>query len=854
MKTKIILILIIGLTKLSLPLSNWEVLKTDNFIGFYPPGYQWEIKEALSVLEEYREDVVKLTGNNALTNVPITLEDLGGLPNGFANPITQDIHLFTSPPQPNILGPVKNWYRLLAVHEYTHLAHLTHVSGLAKVLTQIFGTPFQPNIYSPGWLIEGLAVLSESQASPYEGRLNDSFFSEVVKTKLREKKFPSLYEITFPVVEFPGGATPYLYGGVFMKYLAEEYGQERFKEFFTLMGSSFLRASFGLLFPAVGIDYAARRVYGKTFPELFKAWQKKMKQEKLLEEKEIEEIHAPGWYITRSLLFQNKIYYIHARAESSGPFAEWGFNEIRELNLKTRSDKVLISTTSFFIDSLKGCDNKLYYGIGELKKGFPNITFGSFGFSVKLYQYELSKQQTRLLLWDELRAFEVLTPSQIIYSKDRAHCFGSELWLWEEGKKKKVGEFPFLIGEIVKITPSQLAFLARENYQNWDIYLFNLKTKKYSPLIITPESESSLSYYQKHLFFISTSSSKQWVYAYHPETNQLYKITSQGYLASPIFHNDYLYFIGLNSEGNTLSRKKITHWQKVALRRVFSSPHSPPRVEFKKGGLPEHLWSLLPKIRLPYLEVTGEEEEETKITSWGVFLFGEQATGEHSYSLKCGYDVIKRKPLLNLSVLSRLFLPSIFHFEYKSEESFGTTWSYPLVTKLTEGLSFVILSASGELKSSFKRTGFSLALPFGFTYPKIFLAFFPACYFNFRLPSLNLEEPPPAKLKIIGFHYIDKSALRLEITFNSKKAPEYSLSCPFLIHKINVGLWNPCIFFRSLYFNPFFSLKPKLSLGVEFIYEFCFTPLGMFGIPLRVGVMISEGENLKWYFKIGEGD
>ncbi|GAH93483.1 unnamed protein product, partial [marine sediment metagenome] len=173
---------------------DWKTLKTENFTVIYNSEYYWEAIQTLQNLEYYRQGVIDLTGNNT-RNIPVVIEDLGTMSNGFADPFLYNIHIFTYPPGfGSSLEGIENWYRTVSVHEYTHIAHLTKTKGFSKILTGLFGAPFQSNMYAPAWIIEGITVFSESRISPYEGRLNDGFFDSYIGARVHDNKFPSIIE------------------------------------------------------------------------------------------------------------------------------------------------------------------------------------------------------------------------------------------------------------------------------------------------------------------------------------------------------------------------------------------------------------------------------------------------------------------------------------------------------------------------------------------------------------------------------------------------------------------------------------------------------------------------------------
>ena len=73
--------------------SKWEMLETDNFIVYYPNGYELEANQALQNLEYYRNGVIKLTGNK-IDKIPIIIEDYGMYSNAYADAWKNKIHIF----------------------------------------------------------------------------------------------------------------------------------------------------------------------------------------------------------------------------------------------------------------------------------------------------------------------------------------------------------------------------------------------------------------------------------------------------------------------------------------------------------------------------------------------------------------------------------------------------------------------------------------------------------------------------------------------------------------------------------------------------------------------------------------
>ena len=148
--------------------------------------------------------------------------------NGFTTPLPFNlIGVFLTPPDEGELLDNSAWLDLLLVHEFTHAVHLDKVRGVPRVLQAIFGNVpwFIPNLFQPGWMVEGLAVWNESDPATGRGRLQGPWFEAWLRNE-RARGFTTLAQINAD-----GRALPlnkqYLYGAYFMEFLARRYGADK---------------------------------------------------------------------------------------------------------------------------------------------------------------------------------------------------------------------------------------------------------------------------------------------------------------------------------------------------------------------------------------------------------------------------------------------------------------------------------------------------------------------------------------------------------------------------------------------------------------------------------------------------
>ncbi|HEX3044353.1 MAG TPA: hypothetical protein VHY08_06325, partial [Bacillota bacterium] len=149
---------------------SWKTLKTEHFTVFYTTQFEAEAWQCLKILEYYRPEVEKISGNKA-AHLSVVIDDTGTLVNGYSNAIANQLHLFKYPPQGGWAG-VENWWSMVGVHEYTHHLTLAKTGGMPGFIAKIFGNNLLlfplPNLVAPGWVIEGITVYNESQLSPFQ--------------------------------------------------------------------------------------------------------------------------------------------------------------------------------------------------------------------------------------------------------------------------------------------------------------------------------------------------------------------------------------------------------------------------------------------------------------------------------------------------------------------------------------------------------------------------------------------------------------------------------------------------------------------------------------------------------------
>lgn len=200
----------------------------------------------------------------------VLLTDETDSANGSATSLPLNtVRLFvTAPDDLSPLSDYDDWHGTLITHEYTHILHTDHITGLPAVVNAILGKTYSPNQMQPRWILEGLAVLLESKVTA-GGRERSTIFDMYLRADVLEDNIAGLDEISHSPRRWPQGNLWYLYGSHFLQWIESVYGFEALRQ---------VAADYGSEIIPYGINRAIHRATGKTYVELYKGWIASMKQ------------------------------------------------------------------------------------------------------------------------------------------------------------------------------------------------------------------------------------------------------------------------------------------------------------------------------------------------------------------------------------------------------------------------------------------------------------------------------------------------------------------------------------------------------------------------------------------------
>jgi hypothetical protein len=212
----------------------WSTAQSAHFRIHYRDAQRKQAETVIRAAERAWPRVTQALAWEPKSRIDIVVYSELDISNGFATPLPfNKIGVFLTPPDEGQLLDNSAWLDLLLVHELTHAVHLDKVRGAPKALQSIFGRIawFVPNLFSPSWVLEGLAVFEESDrgnAGQGRGRLKGPVFEAWLRAE-RKRGFMKISELNADGRGLPL-SKQYLYGAYFFEFIHRRYGPSKARE------------------------------------------------------------------------------------------------------------------------------------------------------------------------------------------------------------------------------------------------------------------------------------------------------------------------------------------------------------------------------------------------------------------------------------------------------------------------------------------------------------------------------------------------------------------------------------------------------------------------------------------------
>lgn len=239
---------------------GWRVQSTEHFSFIYEPHDQGAINELITYAEEVYAQVTEFIGSRP-PHVDVVVYGRSDYGNGYFSPLPPaHIGLYVTPPTQPLIGVrTESWLRGSLIHELAHYVQFEYQSGPLAALGRVF-SPSLPGLsilFAPIWLVEGTAVLAESELGR-GGRGDDAFFEMTYKAPIIEGSMFSLAQAGYISHLAPNGRY-YVGGYVILDHIAQTYGLQAVGEISRRYAA----------FPFFGVAGAIRGVTGKSPRDLF---------------------------------------------------------------------------------------------------------------------------------------------------------------------------------------------------------------------------------------------------------------------------------------------------------------------------------------------------------------------------------------------------------------------------------------------------------------------------------------------------------------------------------------------------------------------------------------------------------
>lgn len=244
------------------PSADWRTIDTAHFRIHFPAPFEPWARHLAGSIEDLYGGVTDFVGYASPRRIDVVVSDPAADANGMVVPFLDrpEMILWTSPPGAETgLGDYTDWSALLAVHELTHIVHLTRPRNRSSdILTRLSPLPFGPLALSaPRWVMEGYATLVEG-ALTGSGRPSGSFRAMVLRQLGIEGKLPDYGELSRSE-GWLGGSMAYLVGSAYLEWLSNREGPQSLRDLWKRMASS----------RGGGFDASFRAVFARSPRDLY---------------------------------------------------------------------------------------------------------------------------------------------------------------------------------------------------------------------------------------------------------------------------------------------------------------------------------------------------------------------------------------------------------------------------------------------------------------------------------------------------------------------------------------------------------------------------------------------------------
>jgi len=691
---------------------KWESIKTSHFRIHYHQNLERIALKMTVIAEKVHNRLSAAIGWKPYFRTDVVLVDSRDIANGFSTPFPfNKIQIYISRPEPDtVLNNYNDWLEFIFIHEYTHTLNIDTVSGLPALLRYFPGRLFFPNSQLPLFIIEGNALYYESKNKGM-GRNNSAYTDMVIRTEVRHNSFKPVYLATGYPREWPGGQVPYLYGGLFINYLADKYGEKSVINYFHENSDNIIPYSDSIYPVPFFFNKDAKDIFGKSLAVMWLEWGETAKQKYRLQIKKIEKQGISG---TKSISRKqyNSILPRFSRDGSSVFYAQSSNRDTTRLlkyTFKTGCTKK-ICNLNYPSDISVSSKGEIYTCDLEYKK--------SFLLYKDIFRYNKNYRQ----ISDGIRATHLdhfYSSKRIIYIKKESDLYSLIISDTDLKNQKVIIKKTDIQLSNIRISPDDrmAVFSCKDNAGSGGLMLYDLLSDSFKQLTknfhhdITPAwSGNSIS-----LIFSSDRNGIYNLYEYSITGKTISRITN---LAGGAFHPDvspdggqivfsnYGQKVHMISLLDTPLKKSDTVKAKISEvdKKDFFFSASRSHISEKKIHSKDYnpVYSVFPAFILPYFS-SAEYYPGKNDYNTGFYTYGQDALVRHRYLIGAGFFIKQKKASVNISYVYSGFYPDLIA-GYYDNTLFLSQDAFPWDFK-----------GSNSFTRKLTRSGFAgLSLPFNY--------------------------------------------------------------------------------------------------------------------------------------------
>lgn len=238
---------------------RWRQMKTEEYRVVYPDTAENIANRMMCYLDAVQDDIA-YGYRYPQMQIPFVVHPANSLSNGMVMWMPRRVEFLSTP---EIRGYSMPWIKQLIAHEYRHAVQYNNLNrGVVKALSYILGQQSSTIglLFMPLWMMEGDAVMTETEMSTFGRGLQPSFtlaYRAYGSVADEYKNFDKW---------FCGSYKDYIPNHYHIGYLLSRHG---YQQYGTVMGNDFAELTSRRPWMVVSNTWVLKKLYGSSIPELF---------------------------------------------------------------------------------------------------------------------------------------------------------------------------------------------------------------------------------------------------------------------------------------------------------------------------------------------------------------------------------------------------------------------------------------------------------------------------------------------------------------------------------------------------------------------------------------------------------